>query len=304
MPMAPAQNLRLLHQLMNSMMRKQANQARRQKDVTTYQGDVKDANAVKKASDGDFIRMNDPTSVNVLKYGGVDQGNLAFFQVVDGTYNRMAGNLDAMAGLGPQSSTATQDAMINETVSEAQAKMQYAVVSFVADISRSLGHMMWVDEMLEVQGSYQIPGLTQPVSAKWTPEMREGDIVQYHFNVEPHSMAYRPPSARLQAIGTAIQMLAPAIQTGTVQINGTALAQTAAELLNEPRIMEVIQPAPPPDPMMQQGGGGGGGAPNNGPRHYVRENISTQGTPDSQRVQLAQQFAAASSGQGGGESAG
>tara|TARA_R110000824_G_scaffold13979_3_gene60109 strand:- start:7708 stop:9540 length:1833 start_codon:yes stop_codon:yes gene_type:complete len=299
MPMAPAQNLRLLHQLMNSVMRKQARQANRQKDVTTYQGDIKDANAVRQANDGDTVRVNDPNSINVLKYGGVDQMNMAFYQVADGIYNRMAGNLDAMAGLGPQSKTATQDQLINDAVSESEARMQYAVVEFVADVGTTLGQMMWADEMLEVTGSYKIPGLSKPVDANWTPEMREGDVIQYQFNVEPHSMAYKAPSARLQSIGSAIQMLAPAIQAGTVVINGSALAQAAAELLNEPRILDVIQPAPPPDPMMQQGGGPGPGGSPNSPTHNIRENISTGGTPDSQRMQMAQQFSA-NAAQGGG----
>jgi hypothetical protein len=300
MPMAPAQNLRLLHQLMNAVMRKQARQARRQKDITTYSGSEKDARSVKNANDGEMARVDNPDSINVLKYGGVDQMNLAFYQVVDGIFSRQAGNLDAMAGLGPQSKTAAQDEMVNAAVSRSEARMQYAVVEFVGDISRDLGHMMWADEMLEVKGSYKEPGLMFPIRADWTPEMREGDILQYQFDIEPYSMAYKSPGQRLQQIGTAIQMLAPAIQSGSVVLNGEALAATAAELLNEPRIREIIQTAPPPDPMMAQGGegGGGGGVPNNGPRKYIRENISTQGTPDSQRVQLAQQFAAGSPGQG------
>lgn len=297
MPMAPAQNLRLLHQLMNAVMRKQARQARRQKDVTTYQGSEKDARTASNAADGDTVRIDDPSSINVLKYGGVDQMNLAFYQVVDGIFSRQAGNLDAMAGLGPQSKTASQDAMVNEAVSRSEARMQYAVIEFVGDISQSLGQMMWADEMLEIKGSYTEPGLSFPISANWTPEMREGDIIQYQFNIEPFSMAYQSPAQRLQKIGTAIQMLAPAIQSGSVVLNGEALAATASELLNEPRIKEIIQSAPPPDPMAQQGGGGG--VPNNGPRKYIRENISTGGSPDSQRVQLAQQFASgAQQGQG------
>lgn len=300
MPMAPAQNLRLLHQLMNSVMRKQARQARRQKDVTTYQGDQKDAQNVKNSRDGDTIRVNDPNSINVLKYGGVDQMNLAFYQVADGIYNRMAGNLDAMAGLGPQSKTASQDQMINDAVSESEARMQYSVVEFVSGVASSLGQMMWVDEMLEITDSYKLSGLSLPIKVQWTPEQREGDLIQYKFNVEPHSMAYKSPSMRLQSIGTAIQMVAPALESGGVVLNGTALAETIAELLNEPRINELIQPAPPPDPQMQQDGGGGGGVPNNGPRKYIRENISTQGTPDAQRVQLAQQFASGAGQQGGG----
>ncbi len=42
MPSSPAQNLSPLAELMNSLMRKQANQARRQKDITAYQGDGKE----------------------------------------------------------------------------------------------------------------------------------------------------------------------------------------------------------------------------------------------------------------------
>lgn len=300
MPLAPAQNLRLLHQLMNSLMRKQARQANRQKDITTYQGDDQDARQVQNANDGDTVRVNNPDSINVLKYGGVDQMNLAFYQVIDGIYNKQAGNLDAKAGLGPQSKTASQDAMINEAVGHSEARMQYSVVEFVAGIANDVGQMMWADEMLEVQGSYEEPGLMFPINANWTPEMREGDFLQYQFDVEPFSMSYKSPEARLASIGQAIQMLAPAIQTGSVVLNGAALADTAAELLNEPRIREIIQMAPPPDPMMQQGGPGGGGGSPNSPTHNIRENISTGGSPESHRTQMVQQLAAGAA-QGGGQ---
>jgi hypothetical protein len=288
MPISPAANLKGLHCLVNALMRKQARQARRQKDITTYMGNEGDARRVRDAQDGEMVSVMNPEMIQVRKYGGVDQLNLAFHQVVDGIYSRMAGNLDAMAGLGPQSGTAKQDELIHGAVSRREAHMQYSVVEFVGDIAHDLGWMLWVDKAKELPGEINEPGLLLPIKADWTPDEREGDFAQYGLEVEPYSMAYQSPQQRVGQINQAIQAVAPFLGTGMVTINVPALVDTYAELLNIPRLREILTVQDPAlaAGMQQQGGG----VPNNGPREYVRRNVSTQGSPDSQRTTMAQQL--------------
>lgn len=299
MPVSPASNLRQLHLLANALFRKHARQAERQKDVTAYMGDERDALQVQKAQDGGLIRLKNPDLIQQIKYGGVDQVTLAFSQIVDGIFSRMAGNLDAKAGLGPQSSTAKQDELIYGSVSRSEAKMQQGALSFVTDICERLGHMLWNDRALSLQGSIQEPGMLYPVDASWTPLDREGDLLQYGLTIEPYSMAYRSPQGRLSGIFESLNAMAPYLQMSGATVDAQALASIVQELTNEPRLSQMIQFG---DPLMMQQMAMQGGPvkPDSGPNETIRRNVSTQGTPDSQRTINVQSL----TGNGAGPAAG
>lgn len=299
MPIGPAANLRQLHLLANALFRKHARQAERQKDVTAYMGDESDARQVKNAQDGGMVRMKNPDLIQQLKYGGVDQITLAFSQIVDGVFSRMAGNLDAKAGLGPQSGTARQDELIHGSVSRSEAKMQQGTLEFVTDISERLGHMLWGDRALSLQGSIQEPGMLYPVDASWTPLDREGDLIQYGLTIEPYSMSFRSPQERLAGIFGSLNAMAPYLQMSGATVDAQALAGIVQELTNEPRLGQLIQFG---DPLMMQQMAMQGGGPeaDSGPNETIRKNVSTQGSPDSQRTINVQSL----TGNGAGPAAG
>ena len=283
MPVSPAMNLKPLHDLINGLLRKQRRQAQRQKDIPFYQaGHQDDARRIEKASDGEWTRVDNPESVNVMKMGGVDPQNQAFSLSMRDTYDRMAGNLQMMAGLGPQADTLGQDKLIHGAVSKREANMQYRVVDFSARICKDLGSLLWQDEVLGISGEFESNGMT--IRADWDPQVREGNFVDYNFEVEPYSMMYKSPSERMQGITNFITQIGLPMQGMMEQYGGTIDIQEIVDmysaLMDLPRLKEIVkfqeqkQDIPGPNPTEPK-------QASHTVRESVRKSVPTGGTSDS-----------------------
>jgi len=287
---APGMHLMHLHDLQNSLFRKQANQAKRQKEVIGYLGDREDANTHKNSPDGEYIRLGSENGLVPMQTGGPSQVNLAFGQLLDGVFNDVAGNPDAMSGRGPSAKTASQEQLIHARMAGREEKMRERIISLTQGLSEDLALMLWVDEQTEMRGEYTIPGIDEPIAANWTPEDREGDFIQYRVTVEPYSMQYQSPQMRSQALTGLLQQVImpvmPMLQQQGGTIDAAALTDMLSELNDLPRLKELVKftaPMAPPPGQQQQPAN-----PNTGPRHYVRESVSNGGSPDAQRVQNMQ----------------
>ncbi|MAK31506.1 hypothetical protein [Acinetobacter sp.] len=290
---SPAMNLKPLFDIVNGLLRKQKRQAQRQKDIPFYQaGSHDDARRLQRADDGEWVQVNNPESVNVLKMGGVDQGNMSFSYAMQELFDRMAGNLQAMAGLGPSADTATQDKLIHGAISKREANMQYRVVSFTEQICSDLGRLLWNDPFKEMPEQREIESYKFDVS--WTPENREGDFLQYNFHVEPFSMMYKSPSERMSSINQFVQQmiipLMPNIQEAGGQFDAQELIELYAELMDAPRIKNIVKfekpkedraPANPAEPAQPP-------RPNVTVRENIRRSVPTGGTAGA-RANVMQQ---------------
>ncbi len=291
MPLSPAHSLMGLHLLYNGLMRKQSRQARRQKTNPTYRPSAAaDAERLKRVNDGDWVNVADPSGINVINQGGVDQANVAFSLGVIDLFDRQAGNLRAMAGLGPQTSTVGQEQLIHAAASRKEARMQQETHKFVVKLLENLAHLMWVDEMLSVPSSVEVsPGSGIRVDTSWTPELREGAFWKYNFEIEPYSMTYEPPEVKAQkmerAIGQLVQMY-PILEAAGATIDVQELVKHYSETLQLPELERVIRfvdlPAlERPGPVEQI-------RPTETTRNYVRHNIPTGGTPEARSSILQQ----------------
>jgi hypothetical protein len=282
MGVSPAMNLKPLNDIINGLLRKQKRQAQRQKDIPFYQdGAHEDAQRLQRAADGEWTRVSNPESVNILKMGGVDQQNQAFTMNMQEQFDRMAGNLQMMAGLGPSSETATQDKLIHGAVSKREANMQYRVVDFTAEICKDLGWLLWTDEVNERENNFELEG--QQFKSKWSPEQREGDFLQYNFDVEPYSMMYKSPSERLNNITQYITQIAMPMQQDMMQSGGSIdfeeLTNLYSELLDIPRLKQVIRFE---DPKEDRPGPNPAEPPQaNKVTESIRRSVPTGGTPAS-----------------------
>ena len=281
MGISPAMNLKPLSDIINGLLRKQRRQAQRQKDIPFYQaGHHDDAKRIEQASDGEWTRVDNPDAVNVMKMGGVDQQNQAFGMAMTDVYDRMAGNLQAMAGLGPQADTLGQDRLIHGAVSKREANMQYRVVKFTGDLCLDLGWLLWIDQVKQMPMELEIGD--QTIQREWNGELREGDFLDYNFEIEPFSMQYKSPSERLNGLTTFVTQIAMPMQQNLMESGGSIdmqeLVEMYSELMDLPRLKSIIQfkqpkgdrPDPAPDIPEKA---------NHTVRETVRRNVPTGGTP-------------------------
>jgi hypothetical protein len=246
LPSTPAQQLVLLDRLMNRLYSKLAEQANQQKNFHMVQrGAEKDGEVHKNAKNGEYVLVSDPKSVVTASTPGVDGQNAAFYLAAGEIYNTQSGNERMLGGLGTEADTATQEQMLSNATSGRMAFMKGAVNDFVSEILREIGMLLWEDENMTVENTieaehtgYYVP----PELASWKPGDREGAPDHYDFAVEPNSMIFRPPEAKLATLKQFaidyLQML-PAIQAGA--FDGEAFTAIYAEYTNTPEILKLAK---------------------------------------------------------------
>jgi hypothetical protein len=197
-------------------------------------------------------------------------------------YDRFAGNLQAMGGLGAQAATATQEQMIYGELSRNVADMRMAVVSFASDCILDLGHLMWEDQTLEIQASISVGNNGRQFGSNWTPDNRVGEFDDYEFKVEPYSMVFKTPEQKLQELFQVLQQIAPLwpmFQASGAALDAEAIVDEISRLKNRPEFKRFITFANPAEML-----GGDQNTIRQSPvtsRETVRRNVPTGGTREA-----------------------
>lgn len=295
MPSSPSQAMRPLFILFNNLFRKMANRAEAQKDVIPYQpGAEEDVQRALRSRDMQPVRMNDPSAATVMKMGGIDQSISSFAYGVYEMFKTSSGNLDVLAGLGPSSETATQDMLVNQHVGANVALKRQKSNRFTTELGTDIGRLMFDDPVLAVPGTMRVDGLGEDyvVEADWYPPdqlPRLGTFEDYQIQVKANSMEYSSPAQDLQKLRGSLQVMMPILpllQQQGVQFNAQEYLKLEAELLNQPRLLEVFTFTAPP----QEGGKDVSSNSTNQPREYIRKNVSSGPTSQGRMNQaFAQQ---------------
>lgn len=303
MPTSPAQHLAALSRHINNVYRKQVRAAKNQKKNTIYRpGAEKSARSLVQANDGEMICVQDPNEIGVIVNTGADQGNQMFLLGMMDHYNSAAGNLSALLGLGASTDTVGQEKLVHGAMGGKIGQMSYRAMDSVTGLVRDLGHLLWNDQVNVIPGELSLAGVEgYTVDATWTPDMREGDFIDYNLGIDVYSMAFQSPAQRAEAIVKLLTgVYAPFMELFMQQggtINFQKLTETFAELLNLPRIKDIVQfTGQIPDGTQM----GPQGKPSNSTREYIRKSVSTGGTTQGRNIQAQQAW----SGMGGGEQSG
>lgn len=292
-PASPAANLKGLHDLQNRLHRRMETQSDNQRTVNAYApGGEEDAERLRLAKDGAWVKVRNPKDIQQVKMAGVDPGNQAFAMVVQEEYDRFAGNLRGMAGLGTQASTLGQEEIVQGGISRTEADMQLSVVNFAAECCYDLGYLMWNDSNLNIITSMPVGKSGVRVDSSWPPrdeygepaldEFRLGAFEDYEFRLEPYSMVYKTPTQKVDELFATLDKLAPLwpmFQASGASLDVKELVQIIAELQDRPELQRIITFAAP-SPQL----GGDQNTIRQSPvttRNTVRRNIPTGGTPES-----------------------
>jgi len=251
MPLAPVSLWIDMHETINGLFRKLSRQAERQKTMGVYEGGAEDdASAIVKGNDGQMIRVNDIDKIKEISQGGVDPNSLALLLQVVNQFSWYSGNLDLLAGLSPQSDTLGQDRLLAANASKRMEDMSSQVYRFTRDITQDLGEYLWYDPLIEMPLTKRIEELKMDVRTEFSPELREGDFVQYNIKIEPYSLQWQSPQSKSKTImEMAVNLLIPMAPTLAEQgifVDIGGLVRSLAKLNNlEAELADVVQYAEP-----------------------------------------------------------
>ena len=291
-PASPAINLKPMHDLQNRLFRRMEDDSESHKVINTYTpAGAEDAESVRTADRNSWIKMRDVSAIGQTEVGGVDQRDQALTLFVQDYFDRMAGNLQAMGGLGAQASTVGQEEIIQGQVSRTEADMRMAVVKFASECTTDLGRLMWEDQNMELQTSMPVGNTGIEVSSNWTQGDREGVIEDYELKVEEFSMVFKTPEQQLQEMFQTLNQIGPLwpmFQASGATIDAEAIVDEIARLKNRPEFKRFITFANPADML-----GGDQNTVRQSPvtsRETVRRNIPTGGTQASRSATLQQEL--------------
>jgi len=289
-PTSPAINLKGMHDLQNRLHRRMEDDSDAHRVVNVFPpGMEDDAERLRTAERNGWYRGRSPEQIKQFESGGVDQRDMALAAFLQGEYDRFAGNLQAMGGLGSQSSTVGQEELIQGNMSRNVADMRMAVVSFASDCILDLGRLMWEDNNLEIKTSVPVANSGISVPSDWTPGNRIGVFEDYEFRVEPYSMVFKSPEQNLQEIFQVLRELAPLwpmFQASGATLDAQAIVEEIARLKNRPEFKRFITFANPSEML-----NGDQNTIRQSPytvRENVRRNIGTGGTQDARNNLLIQ----------------
>ena len=245
MPLPPVALWYDLHELGNSLFRKLAKQADSFKNVVAFQGgDDESVKAFQMASDGDGIRYTGPKPEKISA-GGIDQPSMAFFLQVRNLYSYFSGNLDSLGGLAPATETVGQDKLLAEAASSRMKFMAEKTIEFLGEIFKTLAWFDWTDPVRERTVTRKIGSHGLTIDSQWSAETREGDFLDYNFDIDVYSIQDDSPEAKLSRIGAVFERYVvpsiPLIQGQGGEVDIQMLFELLAKYSDTPEIADIVK---------------------------------------------------------------
>jgi hypothetical protein len=277
MPLAPAMLLESMSDFINDSFHKLRDQAMREKTVYAVQpGDGEDAKRVMDAGDGECVSINNPNSVKEMHFGGINQTTLAMFLQAKNLYSWLAGNLDMLGGLSPQSKTMGQDQLLAESASDNIRAMQQKVSYFIQRVLSSITDHIYHDSNMDIMVAWEAPGMEDMIFyEQLTPVQRFAEFRTFNIQVDPYTLVHQSPQEKIAGINAIVaNTVAPFMQDMAQQgisLDYERYFKTIAEYANLPELNYIIQYSEPRTPAEKIESGAS--MPSTTRRIYERRNI-------------------------------
>lgn len=262
-----------LHVSINSNYRKLTNQMARQKFNNVFPGRTEeDAKRLNNAGDGETIRGEDPDKIKTVRSGGIDQSNFAFFMDSMQRFDYMH-RISALGGNAAMSDTARQDEQMAGSASQRVQKMADRLRTATAGVFRSLAWHLFYEPGKQPPIMFRIPGSDIEVEDRYTPDKREGDFLDYGFDIVPYSNQRKTPADEVRELDETFQIVlqaGPAAMQAGVLANVEGYLKARADITGFKYLEDLVTFAGPQAPEEQGGEMPSAGMPANTTRNYVR----------------------------------
>jgi hypothetical protein len=192
-----------------------------------------DAQEIVDAGDGEAIGISDPDAVKVYSFGGQQQSNEVHLQQLSYWFNLASGNTDQMGGVKSNASTATQANILQGNASIRIEDMRDIVYLGTKQIQRKLAWYLHTDPLIALPlikrtpvpgrtimspaGPILVPPKMLESQVILSPDSRQGEFLDFHFEIEEKSMSRMDSAQRLQkALLFAAKVLPSAAQAAMV----------------------------------------------------------------------------------------
>jgi len=238
LPVAPVGVWRDINHMANRIYRKFMDQADRQKDILLYKPTYADqAQAILDTPDGNSVACDDPSAIQTVSFGGQNPENEKMLNSLHTWFNYMAGNPDQMAGVRSSASTgkATEVQVLQSNASVGIEDMRDIINDVAGDISAKQAWYLHTDPLIELPLTKRVAGKGE-IQVWLTPEQRQGDWLEYNFEIVKRSMTVLDPAMRTKRIMEFATNVVPAA------FNAGMLAMQQGFPFNVPRyLMQVAE---------------------------------------------------------------
>jgi hypothetical protein len=234
-------------------------------------GHEDDAGRIRDARSREIIQMRDPTAVQEFSFNGPSQELLGMLLQTRELASIIGGNTDAVAGLGSQAPTATQEQMVYSQAGGKIKMHEQDTADFQVELFEAIRWYLYNHEQLRPipitreAGKKKIPGLFHATMAQQQP----GSFDSYEMRIEPYRNVYKSPEQRFQELMSLWErLIMPGVQVGIVDSTPDMqqLLAIAAQYLDLPEIKQLLRQVTPDEMSMA-------GEPRQSPtttRNYVR----------------------------------
>jgi hypothetical protein len=271
-PIPPAYSWLDTNKLVNVMIAKMRDMVEREKTIGIFdQSNDEDAKVVQNSGHGDMVGLKGggADSVKEVTFGGFNPQSFPFLSFMLQQWAKSGPNLDITGGNNSQAGTLGQEQMLQNNALREVDDMQNQCYTFTTSIIKKLAWFLWTDPLKVIPVIKRLGNIEVPV--EYSDSAKDGDFVDYSFDISPYSMGRMNPDLRyqrmIQLVSQVIMPLIPIAQSQGSAPDVDKLVEEAGRYLNvdTSRFWKPGIPQPPaPQPYgPEQGSVGGPGMADN-----------------------------------------
>ncbi len=245
----PAYAILDLDEQLNALARRMKRQNDREKTVMAYEGQAaSDAERIIGSDDGEAVRVENIDRIKEVKFGGVQADSVQYADWLNYNVSEQGGNLNSLGGIRKEADTLGQEQLISAKSQGPVQDMLAEVEEFCSSVERKLAWHLIANPHIKIPLIKETPDGGQ-LETYYSEEAKEGDFIDYNFEIEPYSTQSESPEAAYVKFQQAVaQFVLPVVEIAAQQgqmLDAKRLLSAAAKFVDVPELEDLFQDGQP-----------------------------------------------------------